>query len=311
MAGARLDAIKARGALNCAVSQTEAGMGLRGQDGTYSGFEADLCRAIAITILGAPRVNFLTLDTVPQFLASDADIAMRRLTWTFTREAGPDLRFGPIALYDGQTFLVKNESGINEAGALSGKRICVSTDAAFVANLKRYFAARNMALNIFTMAARQEAEAAFFAGECDAFSADATELASALNARAELQGRYRILSERISKEPLAPILRKGDDGFFDVVRWSILGLITAEELGITPDTLETKRKNQDALMRAFFEAPNPDGFAQGWTSLLIAQLGNYGMLYDRHLGRGAPAQLERGENALASSGGLLFSPPFH
>jgi general L-amino acid transport system substrate-binding protein len=311
LAGPRLDAIKSRGTLNCAVAQTEGGMGLRGPDGIFSGFEADLCRAVAITLFGAPKVNFLTLDTVPQFLASDADIAMRRLTWTFSREAGADLRFGPIVLYDGQTFLVKAEAGIANADALSGRRMCVSTDAAFVANLKRFFGARGLALNIFTFAARQEAEAAFFAGECDAFSADATELASALHARPALSSAYRILPERISKEPLAPLLRKGDDAFFDVVRWSILGLIAAEELGITPENLEAKRKDKDALLRGFFEAPNPEGFTPDWPALLVYQLGNYGLLYERHLGRNAPSRLERGANALAPFGGLIFAPPFH
>lgn len=305
-AGPRLDAIRSRDALICALSATETGMGKREADGNFSGFEADFCRAVSVTIFGTPKVRFLAIDTLDAFLNSDADMAIRRLTWTFAREAGR-LRFGPIVLHDGQTFLVKEIGGISKIEDLSRKRICTSLDAAFTANLKRAFGERKLSLNMLNSAARTDAEKAFFAGDCEALSADATELASALNARPDIASRYRILPERISKEPLSPVLRRGDEELFDAVRWTFFALVTAEELRVTRQT--TLGKTEGPL-RDFLGAPAPPGFAQRWTEKLVRNFGHYGAIYDRHLGRNAPARLARGQNALARDGGLLFAPPF-
>lgn len=313
-AGPRLDAIKARGVLNCGVAAAEPGMSRAGANGQYVGFEADLCRSVAIAIFGTAKIAFKPVATLQNFLrGDDIDIVFRGLTWSFQREAGGPIRFGPIYMHDGQTFLVRADSGIRTIQALSRRRICLSTDmfADFLPPLQRHFARANLVLNARSVQTRAESERLFFAGECDAVTADASELASAVIANGGAPGTYLILTEQITKEPLAPLLRKGDDQFFDSVRWSLGALIAAEELGITAKNVDTARTNiADADIHAFFAAPPAGaGLAPNWTQAIIKQLGNYGEIFERHLGAASPARLTRGQNHLWNQGGLLFAPP--
>jgi general L-amino acid transport system substrate-binding protein len=312
-AGQRLDAIKARGALVCGVGASSAGFSRRDWQGGWRGFDVDICRAVAAAIFGdAEKVQFKPIDTLPNFLAdAGIDVVLRGLTWTFGREARGELRFGPIVMYDGETFLTKKSLNVRDAGGLSGKTICVSQDAEFVPNLRYYFRSHNLTLKAVVSEKRSEAEDAFFAGGCDAMTADASELAEAVIGKAPHPDDYLILADPITKEPLAPLMRKGDDQFFDVVRWAIFALINAEELGIESGNADRMRASDNPDVKKFFaDAPaGTEGLAPHWSFTVVKTVGNYGEVYDRHLGANSPAKLARGLNRLWTKGGLMYAPP--
>jgi general L-amino acid transport system substrate-binding protein len=312
-AGERLDAIKARGFLTCGVGANVPGFSQRDQRGVWRGFDVDICKAIAAGIFGdATKLRFKPIDTLVNFMDDrEIDLVLRGLTWTSGRELAGGLRFGPVILYDGQGFLVPKTLGITSPEALSGKSICVSTDAAFLTGLRIYFANRNLILKAVVKERRAQAADAFFAGACDAMSADASELAEAVIEKAPRPEDYVILPQQITKEPLAPLLRKGDDQFFDAVRWAIFALINAEELGVTSANLERMRASNDPDVRFFFAA-GPQGATSlnpGWTSAIVQAVGNYGEIYDRNLGTMSRASLPRGLSRLWTQGGVLYAPP--
>ncbi|MSP94427.1 MAG: amino acid ABC transporter substrate-binding protein [Alphaproteobacteria bacterium] len=312
-AGARLDAIKARGVLTCGVGIEAAGFSKRDAQGRWQGFDVDLCRAIAAAILGDPnKIAIKGIDTLPNFLRDDSiDVVFRGLTWTYGREAPGQLRYGPIYFYDGQTFLVPKRLNVKTAADLSGKTICVSRDVEFVPTLQYYFRTRNLQLKAMVTDFRPAAEDAFFAGRCDAMAADASELAEAVIAKAPNPDDYTILPEQLTKEPLAPLMRKGDEQFLDAVRWTIFALINGEELGITRANLESLRGSEHPDIRRFLMAPpaGPANLSANWTSAVIRAGGNYGEIYDRHLGANSRAKLFRGQNRIWSQGGLMYAPP--
>jgi general L-amino acid transport system substrate-binding protein len=312
-AGERLDAIKQRGALTCGVGANVPGFSQRDASGAWRGFDVDICKAVAAAIFGdAAKIAFKPVDTVENFLkAPDIDLVLRGLTWTSGREVSGALRFGPTVLYDGQGFLVPKKLGIANPDALSGKTICVSTDAAFLTGLRNYFRQRNLTLKAVVKAKRAESEDALFAGECEAMTADSSELAEALIGKAPHPDDFVILPQQISKEPLSPLLRKGDDQFFDTVRWAIFALIDAEELGITSANAARMRASEDPDIKFFFAVP-PKGVAglhEDWTYAILRGVGNYGEIYERHLGEKSRAKLPRGLSRLWNQGGVLYAPP--
>jgi|SRR5579871_641642 len=312
-AGERLDAIKAHGFLTCGVGANVPGFSQRDASGAWHGFDVDLCRAIAAGIFGdATKIRFKPIDTLVNFMGDrDIDLVLRGLTWTSGREISGALRFGPIILYDGQGFLVPKKLGISSPEQLSGKSICVSTDAAFLTNVRTYFRNRNLTLKAVIKDHRAQAADAFFGGACEAMTADASELAEAVIDKAPNTDDYVILSQQITKEPLAPLLRKGDDQFLDAVRWAIFAIIDAEELGIRGDNIDRMRASDDPDVKAFF-APAPQGAAglsQNWTVAVVKAAGNYGEIFDRNLGAKARAKLPRGLSRLWTDGGALYAPP--
>lgn len=312
-AGPTLDAVRSRGHLTCGVSGDAAGLSLRDGRGRYVGFEADMCRAVAAAIFGvADKTEFRPVDTVERFLAdADIDLVFHGLTWTFARETGAGVRFGPVVLYDGQAFLTSKRLGAKTMGQLLGRTVCVKRDSDFQVNLERAYRERKMVLKAVPLGSLAEAEAAFFAGRCDVFTADATELATALIARTPNPESYLILPDRISKEPLAPVMRRDDEEFFDVVRWAIFTLMEAEELGVTTMNVDRMDASDDRRVRNFAAAASDRlGLASGWTAAVVRSIGNYGEVYDRTLGEGSSARLDRGLNDLWSRGGLLYAPPF-
>jgi general L-amino acid transport system substrate-binding protein len=312
-AGERLDAIKARGALTCGVGANSPGFSRRDANNHWSGFDIDLCRAVAAAIFGdAGKVTFKPIDTLPNFLADDGiDMVLRGLTWTFGRELRAPLRFGPIVLYDGETFLVKKTANVKDIAQLSGKTICVSQDAEFLPNLRYYFRSHKLTLKAVVTEKRADSARSFFAGQCDAMTADASELVEAVLGDAPRPQEYTILEPQITKEPLAPLLRKGDEQFFDVVRWAVFALIDAEELGIDSSNAERMRMSDNPDIRYFFAAPPPgsDGISADWTFRIVKSVGNYGEIFERHLGAKSPAKLTRGLNRLWREGGLMYAPP--
>ena len=312
-AGTRLDSIKQKGTLTCGVGAGVAGFSVADRTGRWSGFDVDICRAVAAAIFGDPaKVTFKPIDTLERFVQSpDIDLVLRGLTWTFNRETRAELRFGPIILYDGQTFLVPKKLNVQTPEQLAGKNICVSTDAEFGPQLQSYFRARNLALKAVVKEKRAQAEDAFFAGQCDAMAADASELAEAVIAKAPHPEDYTILPQQLTKEPLAPLLRKDDEEFFDVVRWSVFALIDAEELGINQANVDRMRNDANIEVKRFFAAPPAvaSGIARDWTYRIVKSVGNYGEIYERHLGEGSRAKLARGMNRLHTNGGLMYAPP--
>ena len=312
-AGERLDAIKQRGFLTCGVGANVPGFSQQGANGAWRGFDVDICRSIAAAIFGdATKIAFKPIDTVESFLKNpDIDLVLRGLTQTFGREIAGALRFGPILLYDGQGFLVPKKLGIGNPDMLSGKNICVSTDAGFLGGLRNDFRKRNLILKAVVKTRRAEAEDAFFAGECDAMTADASELAEALIGKAPHPDDFVILPQQISKEPLAPLLRKGDDQFFDVVRWAIFASIDAEELGVNSANVARMRTSDDPDIKLFFAAPpmGASGLHAAWTFAILRDVGNYGEIYERNLGAKSAAKLPRGLSRLWTEGGMLYAPP--
>jgi general L-amino acid transport system substrate-binding protein len=310
-AGARLDAIKARGFLVCGVGAHVPGFSVMDGSGQYRGFDADLCRAVAAGIFGNPaKVSFNPIDTVTNFLkAGDIDLVLRGLSWTFGREMNSQLRFGPIVLYDGQSFLAARRAGIAAIAQLSGKTICVSTDAEFLSTLRYYFRAHHLTLKAVVKDTRADAADAFFMGQCDALTADASELAESMIGKAPHPDDFVILPAELTKEPLAPLLRKGDEQFFDVVRWTIFALIDAEELGIDKGDIERMRMSDNPEVRQFFTPPQVPGLSRNWSYDAVKAAGNYGEIFDRNLGTGSLAKLARGPNRPWNAGGLMYAPP--
>ncbi|HTI87116.1 MAG TPA: transporter substrate-binding domain-containing protein [Alphaproteobacteria bacterium] len=308
-AGTTLDAVRARGHLTCGIAGDQPGLSRIDASGSVTGIEADVCRAVAAAIFGTgERIEFRRLGTVRDFLgASDIDLVVHGLTWTFARETELGVRFGPVTLYDGQALLVR--ASVKSFDDLVGRRVCARTyPGEIIGNLQRAFAARGLALAVDAQPTRAAAEDAFFAGGCDALSADATELAAALLIRPHRLEEYGVLPERLSKEPLAPLMRRGDDEFFDVVRWTVFALIDAEELGITARTAESSR--DDPRAREFRAAASKRlGLRAGWTLDVVRAVGNYGEIYDRNLGEGSAARMPRGANDLWRNGGLMYAPP--
>lgn len=313
VAGPRLDAIKARGTLHCGVAIAEPGMSQQDGAGNYVGFEPDICRAIAAAIFGVPNVTFSPTVTLNAFLQSDnVDLVIRGLTRSYRRDVGGVVHFGPTILHNGQTFLVRTATGAESFTDLSGRTICVSSDiyADFFPPLRRYFDAHGLVFDGVGTQTRAESEMRFFAGECDAVTADYAELASAIIKHDGVSSDFTVLPGHIEEEPLAPLLRKGDDEFYAIVSWAIYALINAEALGIDSENVDAMRMSTVAEIVSFFgEPPADSGFHREWSDAIIRSVGNYGEIFMRHLGGPHAANLPRGPNRLWLDGGLLYAPP--
>ena len=228
IAGERLTDIRARGSLTCGIYPGVAGFAVEDKAGGYSGFDIDICRALSAAIFGrADKVKFVTVSTLPEFLrAPEIDVVVRRLTWTLTREAANKLLFGPITFYDGQGFLVPRSAGAKSARDLAGASVCVEPGEGADANLTRFSQAGGLGIREIVIEDHEAAVRALLEGRCKAYSADITMLAS-VRSRAPDRGDFEILPDRISKEPLAPLTRQGDDQFFEILRWSLFAMIEA------------------------------------------------------------------------------------
>jgi general L-amino acid transport system substrate-binding protein len=317
-AGEALDAVKSRGLLRCGVSEGIAGFSERNAAGRWTGFDVDFCRAVAAAVIGDPeKVKFVPLKASARFPALQAgkiDLLVRNTTWTLGREAGLKVQFPGILLFDGQGFMVPAKGGVQKIEQLKGATICVEKGTTHVQNLADTFAARGMEVKPLVFDSVREVTNAFFSGRCRAFTSDASQLA-ALRLRAPGGPRtFLILPERISKEPLGPIVRRGDDDWFTIVRWVLFALIAAEENNLTQDNIIAllRDSRHPALRRAggleggFGRAL---GLREDWAVRAIQAVGNYGEMFDRNLGRNSALQLDRGHNRLWTEGGLMYAPP--
>ena len=304
--------IRQRGTLVCGVAPGVAGFARVDDRGRYSGLDVDVCRAVAAAIFGAPdNVRYEQASSVEQFQRTpDIDLVSRRLTWSLQRE-GMGLLFGPVMFYDGQGFLVPARLAAQQVRQLSNARICVVAGGLHESNLTTYFRLHALTLQKRLIQTAQ-LEAELSAGRCDAFTADVSELGS-LRSGMRKPDDFRILSEQISKEPLAQLVRAADVDLFDVLRWTIFAMIAAEELGVTSANVAEMAKSGNPDVRRLLGVTPGNGKALGldeaWAYNVVKTVGNYGEVYDRNVGTGSPIKLPRGVNALSSAGGLMFAPP--
>ena len=309
----RLADIAVRGTLNCGIWPYVAGFAMT-RGGREVGFDVDICRAVAVAILGDPgKVRLVTLADVEQFaMRDDVDLVVRRLTWTLGRETANGVAFGPVTFYDGQGFLVRRHSGISRAAELSGERICVMAGERRPGTLQSYFRDLGRDVQAVVVESDKEAAEAMDNDRCRAYSADVSWLAAARSTFADGVARYEILPDQISKEPLAPVMRAQDKELLQVVRWTIFAMIQAEELNIDSHNIGTL-KSSSSRAGSFLNVHPGSRVALGagdWVRGIIAGVGNYGEVFDRNLGMGSAIKLDRGLNGLWTQGGLMYSPPF-
>ena len=311
-----LKAVRERGKLVCGTSLGVPGFSFQGANGRWEGFDTDICRALAVAIFDDPdKITFVPLSSKDRLIAlqtGGVDVLPRTTTWTLSRNS-QGLNFTAVNYYDGQGFMVRKALGISAASELAGASICVSQGTTSELNLADYFRERNIAYRIVTFGTPDEGIKAYESGRCDVLSTDISAL-SADRLKFARPDEHVILSEVISKEPLGPWVRQGDERWFNLVRWTVFALVNAEELGVTRANVEEMRGSPNPQIRRFLGADGGFGESLGvsndWVVRIIRTVGNYGESFERHLGSGSRLRLARGANALWTQGGLQYSPPF-
>ena len=317
LAGPTLDKVKAAGVLTCGVSTGLAGFSLANQQGEYTGLDVDICRAIAAAILGdGKKVKFVPTTGQNRFTAlqsGEIDMLARNTTSTLTREADLGFNFAPVVFYDGQGFMVPKKLNVKSAKELNGATICVSQGTTTELNLADYFRSNKMEMRPLVIEKLDEVENAYFSGRCDAYTTDRSGLASTRITKATTPEDHIILPEVISKEPLAPIVRTGDDEWLHIVRWVIYALIDAEEKGISSKNVDQMLTSDDPEVKRMLGATPGMGKSlhldEKWAYNAVKQVGNYGEIFDRNVGKDSRLKLDRGLNALWSNEGLMYAMP--
>lgn len=319
MAGKDLDAVKARGTLVCGVNQGLPGFSAADSQGRWSGLDVDLCRAVAATVLNdANKVRYVPLTSQQRFTALQAgeiDMLARNSTWTLTRDGSLGLHWAGVNFYDGQGFMVPKSLNVTDLKQLRGATVCVEAGTTTELNLADFSRANNLNLRPVVFAEVAAVVAAYFGGRCQAYTTDLSALASYRANEAPNPADHVILSQLISKEPLGPVVRQGDDEFFNIVKWVHNAMLEAEELGITQANVDQLRASSTSpAIRRILGAGNEDtgrllGLDKDWAYRIIKQVGNYGEVYDRNVGKGSRIGLDRGMNALWNQGGLQYAPP--
>jgi general L-amino acid transport system substrate-binding protein len=318
-AAGTLDDVKARGTLNCGVATGLAGFAAPDANGTWNGFDVSVCRAVAAAVLGDPMaVEFVPTTGKTRFTAlasGEIDMLARNTTWTFSRDVDLKFTFVGVNYYDGQGFMVPKELGVSSAKELDGATVCIQTGTTTELNLADFFRSNNISYEPVPIETNAEAQQQYLAGACDVYTTDASGLA-ATRATFEAPGDHTLLPEIISKEPLGPLVRHGDDEWADVVRWTLNALITAEELGVTSANvaeMSAAAGNNPEVNRLLGTEDTLGemlGLDANWASNAIAAGGNYGEIFGDNIGEATPIGLSRGLNAQWTDGGLLYSPPF-
>ena len=315
---ATLDEVKARGVLTCGVSTGLTGFAAPDAKGVYQGFDAALCKAVAAAVLGdGAKVRYVPTTMTDAFAALTSgrvDLLARNVSWTFLHDADLSLDFVAVSYYDGQGFMVKKDLGVSSARELDGARICLQTGTSTEANLTDYFKANSIKYSPVLVAEEAEAQSQFLGGTCDAMTTEVSVLA-ALRATFLRPDDYVILPEIISKEPLGPVVRHGDNAWGDIVRWTYFALLAAEEKGITQDNIdEVAMATKDPEVRRMLGLQGDMGLMLGldpdWAKRAIAASGNYAEIFESNIGITTPVKLARGLNALWTQGGLQYAPPF-
>jgi general amino acid ABC transporter, periplasmic binding protein len=317
LAGVTLDAVKKRGHVLCGVNTSAPGFSSADSQGNWHGLDVNICRSVAAAVLGdADKVKFVPLSSPQRFTALQAgeiDILARNTTWTMTRDASQGSVFVAVSYYDGQGFIVPKEYGIKSAKELDGATICVQSGTSSEKTLADYFNSHKMSYKTVVFDTTEATQSAFLSGRCQVYTTDMSDLAG-MRTLAPNPQQYEILSEVISKEPLGPAVRRGDDEWFQVVRWSFNTMIEAEELGINKANAEQLKQtstnpNVLRLLGRSDDMGKMIGLDKDWSYRIVTQVGNYGESWNAYFGPKSPLNLPRGLNRLWTDGGLMYAMP--
>jgi general L-amino acid transport system substrate-binding protein len=317
-AAGTLDDVKARGQLRCGVTTGLVGFAAPDANGKWDGFDVGVCRAVAAAVLGdGDAVEFVPTTGKTRFTAlasGEIDMLARNTTWTFSRDVDLKFEFVGVNYYDGQGFMVPKELGVSSAKELDGATVCIQTGTTTELNLADFFRTNNISYEPVPVETNAEIQQQYLAGACDVYTTDASGLA-ATRATFEDPSAHVVLPEIISKEPLGPLVRHGDNEWGDVVRWTLNALIASEELGITSANIAemaagTNNPEINRLLGTEGSLGEMLGLDAGWAKAAIMVGGNYGEVFEKNIGAGSPVGLARGLNAQWTDGGLLYAPPF-
>ncbi len=315
---ATLDDVKARGELNCGVTTGLAGFAAPDANGEWSGFDVAICRAVAAAVLGDPsKVKFVPTTGQTRFTAlasGEVDLLARNTTWTFSRDTDLKFTFVGVNYYDGQGFIVRKDLGVSSAKELDGATVCIQTGTTTELNLADYFKANGMSYEPVPIETNAEGQQQYLAGACDTYTTDASGLAATRATFVDPENHI-LLPEIISKEPLGPLVRHGDDQWADIAMWTLNALISAEEFGITSANVEelakgTENPEINRILGTEGDLGAMIGLDAQWAMRAIAASGNYGEIFAANIGESTPIGLARGLNAQWTQGGLIYSPPF-
>lgn len=316
VAAQTLKTIQDRGMLSCGVSQGLPGFSSPDDKGNWTGFDVDFCRAVAAVIFNDPtKVKFVPLSAKDRFTAlqsGEIDVLSRNTTWTLSRDTSLGANFTGISYYDGQGFLVKKSLKVNSSLELNSASVCVQTGTTTEQNLADYFKSNNMKYEVIAFASADETIKAYESGRCDVFTSDVSQL-YAERLKLSNPADHAVLPEVISKEPLGPMVRHGDDQWFDLVKWTLFAMIDAEELGVTQKNVdEMAKSDKPELKRVFGTDGNLGeqlGVTKDWVARIIRAVGNYGEVFERNAGAGSKLGIARGLNQLWNKGGIQYAPP--
>lgn len=314
---ATLDDVRERGELICGVTQGVPGFSSPDDEGNWSGFDVEVCRAIAAAVLNEPdAVRYVPLSNTERFTAlqsGEIDVLSRTTTRTLNRDTALGLNFAPVMFYDGQGFMVRESLGVTDAMELDGASVCVSAGSTSELNVADFFNANNMSYQPVRFDRADEVLAAYDARRCDVYTSDLSGLAAR---RLVMQdpSEHIMLDITISKEPLAPAVRHGDDQWFDIVTWTVTALVGAEEMGVTMANMDDMAANGSPAVQRLLGSSDDNtgewmGLDQDWAARAIAATGNYGEIWERHLGLDTPLEIERGLNELYTNGGIQYAMP--
>jgi general L-amino acid transport system substrate-binding protein len=311
-----LDDVKAKGFIQCGSNTSLIGFGFPDDQNNWTGLDVDFCRALAAAIFNDPtKVKFTPLSAKERFTAlqsGEIDVLSRNTTWTMSRDTSLGLKFAGVMYYDGQGFLVKKSLGVNSALNLNGASVCTQTGTTTELNLADYFKANNMTYQVVAFEKEEEVLKAYQDGRCDVYTTDQSGI-YAQRLKLATPDDHVVLPEIISKEPLGPLVRQGDDAWFNVVKWTYYALLNAEELGITSKNIEEMKNSANPEVARFVGKEGDFGTGIGltneWAAQIVKHVGNYGEIFERNLGEGSQLKIARGKNALWSKGGLQYAPP--
>ncbi len=313
---ALLDQVKQKGFLQCGVTQGLPGFSTPDDKGNWTGLDVDYCRAVAAAIFDDPtKVRYTPLTAKDRFTAlqsGEIDVLSRNTTWTLSRDTSLGLTFAGIIYFDGQGFMIRKDKKVTSALELSGASICTQTGTTTELNVADFFRARNMKYEVVSFTTADETIKAYDAGRCDVFTSDVSQLYS-MRLKLAKTGDHIVLPEIISKEPLGPLVRHGDDQWLDIAKWVLFALINAEELNVTQKNLDEQTKSANPELKRLLGTEGNYGEQLGltrdWVVRIIKHVGNYGEIFERNVGTSSPLGIERGLNRLWTKGGLQYAPP--
>jgi general L-amino acid transport system substrate-binding protein len=312
-----LDDVKAKGFIQCGANTSLIGFGFPDDQNNWTGFDVDFCRALAAAIFNDPtKVKFTPLSAKERFTAlqsGEIDVLSRNTTWTMSRDTSLGLKFAGVTYYDGQGFMVKKSLGVNSALNLNGASVCTQTGTTTELNLADYFKANNMTYQVVAFEQEQEVLKAYEDGRCDVYTTDQSGI-YAQRLKLAAPDDHVVLPEIISKEPLGPLVRQGDDAWFNVVKWTYYALLNAEELGVTQKNVDEQKASSAnpeviRLLGKEGDFGTGIGLTNDWAYQIIKHVGNYGEMFERNLGESSQLKIARGKNALWNKGGLQYAPP--